>query len=116
MSRTAVIVGFPAWLAAQSGASAALSGMVMDGTGAAVPGAMVTATYLSSQAERSATTGVDGGFLFLQLNGGTYRVQVQAPEDGPAQPVQRRLRDAGVEAALVQRGVSVEVYLRGVRL
>ena len=39
----------------------------------------MTATFLSSQAQRSATTDVDGGFLLLQLNAGTYKIVVQAP-------------------------------------
>ena len=70
-SRTSVI--------AQSGASSALSGIVTDATGATVPGATVTATYISTQARRSARTGTDGAFLFLQLSAGTYRIEAQAP-------------------------------------
>jgi hypothetical protein len=64
---------------AQSDASRALSGIVTDATGAAVPGATVTATYISTQAQRSATTGADGTFFFLQLSAGTYRIAAQAP-------------------------------------
>ncbi len=63
---------------AQSGASSALSGIVTDATGAIVPGATVTATYIGTQAQRSATTGTDGTFLFLQLSPGTYRIAAQA--------------------------------------
>jgi hypothetical protein len=44
-----------------------------------VPGATVTATYISTQAQRSATTDTDGAFLFLQLSAGTYRIAAQAP-------------------------------------
>src|SRR5258708_14643903 len=64
---------------AQSGASSALSGIVTDATGATVPGATVAATYISTQAHRSATTGADGAFLFLQLSAGAYRIATQAP-------------------------------------
>src|SRR6266700_3339092 len=64
---------------AQSGASSALSGIVTDATGATVPGATVTATYINTQAQRSATTGADGTFLFLKLSTGTYRIAAQAP-------------------------------------
>jgi hypothetical protein len=64
---------------AQSGASSALSGIVTDATGATVPGATVTATYISTQAQRSAATGADGAFLFLQLSAGAYRIAAQAP-------------------------------------
>ncbi len=70
-SRTSVI--------AQSGASSALSGIVTDATGATVPGATVIATYINTQAQRSATTGADGTFLFLKLSTGTYRIAAQAP-------------------------------------
>jgi len=65
-------------LMAQSGTSAALSGTVTDATGAVVPGAIVKLTFVSSGAERSATTGTEGGFLFLQLNTGDYTVSVDA--------------------------------------
>src|SRR5260370_16233460 len=64
---------------AQSGVSSALSGIVTDATGATVPGATVTATYISTQAQRSATTGTDGTFLFLQVSAGAYRIAAQAP-------------------------------------
>src|SRR5260370_36603287 len=65
-------------LIAQSGASSALSCLVTDATGATLPGATVTATYISTQAQRSATTGADGAFLFLQLSSGAYRIAAQA--------------------------------------
>src|SRR5882757_2173441 len=63
---------------AQSGACSALSGIVTDATGATVPEATVTATYINTQAQRNATTGTDGTFLFLQLSTGTYRIAAQA--------------------------------------
>ena len=63
---------------AQSGTSSALSGTVQDTTGALVPNASVTITFASSGAKRSVLTGPQGGFLFLQLNAGDYRVAVDA--------------------------------------
>ena len=63
-------------LLAQSGASTALSGTVMDMTGAVLPGAVVTITFVSTEAQRSVRTDHDGGFLFLQLSMGTYRISV----------------------------------------
>ena len=39
---------------------------------------MVTLTYVHSGAERKTTTGPEGGFLFLQLSAGDYRVDVEA--------------------------------------
>ena len=73
-----LIAGSRASLMAQSDASSVLSGIVTDATGATVPGATVTATFISTQAQRSATTGADGTFLFLQLSTGTYRIAAQA--------------------------------------
>lgn len=66
------------WLRAQSGTTSALSGVVTDASKAAVQGAIVTATYLKTQAQRSETTGTDGAFFFLQLSAGEYRISVQA--------------------------------------
>jgi hypothetical protein len=69
----------PTLLPAQSGAATALYGVVTDTTGASLPGAAVTVTFLSTAAQRSTTTGSDGTFLFLQLNAGVYSVSVKAP-------------------------------------
>ncbi len=44
-----------------------------------MPGATVTATYISTQAQQSATTGADGTFLFLRLSAGFYRIAARAP-------------------------------------
>ncbi len=66
-------------LFAQSGTPAALSGTVTDSSGAMLPGAEVLLTFVESSAERRATTGPEGGFLFLQLNSGNYRLTVHAP-------------------------------------
>jgi hypothetical protein len=80
----ALITGTRTLLMAQSGASSALSGTVTDPTGATVPGATVTATYISTQAQRRATTDTDGTFLFLQLSAGTYQVVAQASGFAPS--------------------------------
>lgn len=45
--------------------------------------ATVTTVFRSSQAERSIKVGADGGFFFLQLSAGTYRVTAQAPGFAP---------------------------------
>ncbi len=65
-------------LLAQSGTAAAISGTVADSSGAVLPGATVTLTFVNSGAERKASTGPEGGFLFLQLSTGDYRVTVDA--------------------------------------
>lgn len=66
-------------LRAQSGISNALSGTVADSSGAVIPEAKVTLTFASSGAQRSASTGAEGEFLFLQLNTGGYILAVDAP-------------------------------------
>ena len=38
----------------------------------------MTLTYVSTQAQRSVTTGPDGTFFFLQLSTGAYMVSVEA--------------------------------------
>jgi hypothetical protein len=53
-----------------------LRGTVTDKTGAAVPDASVTATELATSASRNTKTDNAGGFVFLQLNPGTYKVEI----------------------------------------
>ena len=55
-----------------------IAGTVLDPSGAAVPGASVTATALSTGLKRVATTSVDGGYLFPLLPVGPYSVTVEA--------------------------------------
>ena len=62
----------------QSGVSSAISGTVEDATGAVLPGAIVTLTYAQTGAQRRTTAGADGGFLFLELSAGDYRVSAEA--------------------------------------
>jgi len=50
-----------------------------------------TATYISTRAQRSTTTGADGTFLFLQLSAGNYRVAAQA-----SRPLPLRRRDCDI--------------------
>ncbi len=64
---------------AQSGTSSALSGTVLDASGAALSGAAITATDVDTKAMRTAQTNEDGRFLFPQVNPGTYTVSVRVP-------------------------------------
>ena len=68
---TAVLWNAPAWAQAQ----AKITGVVRDATGAALPGATVTATHLTSSTSRTATTGVDGSYS-IALPPGAYTVSV----------------------------------------
>jgi hypothetical protein len=65
-------------LAAQSGTSSAISGMVRDASDAAIPHAQVTAIEVDTKAVREEQTNESGRFLFSELNPGTYTVTVEA--------------------------------------
>jgi hypothetical protein len=63
---------------AQSGTSSAISGVVTDQTGAALPNAAVTAINVDTRASRAGHTDADGRFLFSQVNPGVYTLTVSA--------------------------------------
>ena len=63
---------------AQSGTSSAISGTVVDPTGAAVAGAAVEATDVNTRAKRTAQTDTSGHYLFSQVNPGTYQVSISS--------------------------------------
>jgi Carboxypeptidase regulatory-like domain len=65
-------------LSAQSGTSSAISGTVLDASGAALPGAAITANEVDTKAVRTVQTNQDGRFLFSQVNPGSYTVSVRA--------------------------------------
>jgi hypothetical protein len=67
-------------LVAQSGTSSAISGTVMDATGAVIANASVVATDVDTKAARTEKSNREGRFLFSQLNPGNYTVAVSAPE------------------------------------
>jgi hypothetical protein len=58
--------------------NAALSGMILDKSGAVVVGASVTLSTKDGTQQRSATSQQDGTFTFRQLPSGSYIVSVQA--------------------------------------
>jgi len=68
----------PCLIPAQSGTSSALSGAVVDPSGAAVSRASVTITETDTRATRVGETDASGHFLFSQINPGTYQVTVAA--------------------------------------
>ncbi len=65
-------------IAAQTGTSSAITGTVLDASGAALPGADVTATNVETKAVRTMRTSPDGRFLFSQVNPGIYTITVRA--------------------------------------
>ena len=63
---------------AQSGTSSAISGTVLDPSGAVVPGAVVEATDVNTRAKRTVQTDASGHYLFSQVNPGTYQVSISS--------------------------------------
>jgi hypothetical protein len=66
----------PLW--AQAGASAQISGLITDPSGAVVPGAQVTATQVETGLARTTISGPDGIYVLPNLPVGPYRLEVQA--------------------------------------
>ncbi|MBV9084869.1 MAG: TonB-dependent receptor [Acidobacteriaceae bacterium] len=56
-----------------------ISGSVLDQTGAAVPGADITATQVETSAKFTTKSTADGHYTITQIPPGTYRVIVDAP-------------------------------------
>ncbi len=84
------LVGLVLWAAlggpllAQSGTSSALAGTVVDGSGASIQAATVTATEVNTQALRTGKTDTSGHYLLSQVNPGTYRIAIAASGFAPA--------------------------------
>src|SRR5438105_7357010 len=76
---------------AQTAGTGALSGRVMDSSGAVLPGAMVTATSLDTGQSRTAITGEDGSYSLNLLTPGNYKVRFELAGfkgvEGPAAKV-----------------------------
>ena len=66
----------PLW--GQAVASAQISGSVVDSTGAAVPGAKITATQNATRQARTTFSGSDGAYVLPNLPVGPYQLEVQA--------------------------------------
>ncbi|MCC6538698.1 MAG: TonB-dependent receptor [Bryobacterales bacterium] len=87
-----------AWCAGQAFAQttfASLTGAVTDATGAAVPGARVTATNRENNFEYRGETNATGGYSIPQLLEGEYTVRVQA--QGFKEHVVNQLRLASLD-------------------
>jgi len=64
---------------AQVAPTASLSGVVTDPSMATVPNATLVLTNLETGFQRTAVTGVDGVYRFMQLPVGLYRIEASAP-------------------------------------
>jgi hypothetical protein len=58
---------------------ATVTGTITDTTGAAIPGATVTATHTESNYRYTATSNSNGGYTVPQLLEGEYTLRIQAP-------------------------------------
>ena len=74
--------------------SGSISGHVTDPSGAAIAGAKVTCTSLSTGVEHTAVTSAVGIYTFLALSVGTYKLSV----------IQPGFKTADVDNVLVQVG------------
>ena len=99
--------------AAQAG-TGTLTGRVLDGQGAAVPGALVTVTEVATGAVRTATSDGDGAFRFPALPAGRYTVDVTlsgfAPlkmTDVPLAPAEVRSLEAQLKVGQLAETVTV---------
>ena len=67
---------------AQGSFFTSLSGVVVDSSGAVIPGADVKVKNTGTGTEVNAVSGSDGGFTIPSLTGGIYSVTVPAGESG----------------------------------
>src|SRR6185295_4171905 len=58
--------------------TASISGVVRDQNGAAIPGALIDVTLSKNSARRNAITDSQGRYRLIQLEPGTYTVQVNS--------------------------------------
>jgi len=72
-----VVLGFVSIRSARGQDVGSLGGTVTDPTGAAVSGARVTATDLSSSATHATTTDKNGSYSFTQLAPSNYKVEIE---------------------------------------
>ena len=61
--------------------SSTVKGTVHDQSGAAIPNAQCVLTNGATGLKTTVATGNDGGFVFLDVQAGTYRLRVQAAHD-----------------------------------
>ena len=73
-----LLTAWAATLRGQAGASAQISGLVSDPSGALVPNAKVTATHAATGLVRTTLSGPDGLYVIPNLPVGSYKLEVQA--------------------------------------
>jgi len=119
MGRNAYLLGvfmvvFTTRLFAQGGGSAAITGTVLDPSGAVVSGAQVTVTQQATSVTRSTTTNASGSFTVPSLLPASYSVTIEAPgfktlkQDITLLADQIRTIDARLELGQASQQVTVE--------
>ena len=98
-SRCCLIAWVPLLAAQRAAPAGSIRGVVRDATGLVLPGATVELRLPGSTATRSAVSGADGTFDFLDVPVGTYRLVVTFPGFAPAE--QRVTVDAQAHAPLL---------------
>jgi hypothetical protein len=99
---------------AQGGGSAAITGTVLDPSGAVVSGAQVTVTQQATSVKRSTTTNASGAFTIPSLLPASYSVTIEAPgfktlkQDITLLADQLRAIDARLELGQASQQVTVE--------
>ena len=78
-ARLACLLFFFSVLSYSQNVSSSLQGVVVDPSGAPVPGAGCTLTSRATGLARAAQSGADGAFTFLNLPPGAYDLAVEAP-------------------------------------
>src|SRR5215467_5605382 len=76
LSLAVLFLALSPWLNAQS-TYGSISGIVSDPSGAAVQGASVTLTNLSTAEKKTQESGDDGHFTFVNLFQGQYRLDIE---------------------------------------
>ncbi|PYR95745.1 MAG: hypothetical protein DMG16_29650 [Acidobacteria bacterium] len=75
--RIALFIALVPSLMAQTAGTGALSGQIMDASGAVLPGVMITIASLDTGQSRTAMTGEDGRYSLALLPPGNYRVRFE---------------------------------------
>ncbi|HXJ06407.1 MAG TPA: TonB-dependent receptor [Candidatus Acidoferrum sp.] len=111
---TVLMLVFVTRLFAQGGGSAAITGTVLDPSGAVVSGAQVTVTQAATSVKRSTTTNASGAFTISSLPPANYSVTIEAPgfktlkQDITLLADQIRTIDARLELGQASQEVTVE--------
>lgn len=93
-------------------AAGEITGLVRDQAGAAVPGATITVTDVSTNRQRVVTSSGDGGYTAPSLGPGEYRVAVERPGFRPVRRAGIHLatgEKARIDFTLAVGGVSEQV-------